>query len=318
MPYGYPTARPLLRLPAVLLAALAAACAGRGGPSSPADLGSAASLMRMGDSLRATGDLADAAEFYRGASLKEAAGPAPLVRLGDLRRAEGDDAQAEAAYRLALAAAPRDPGAVGGLAAVLLRQGRGADALALLEPLARNNPDARTLRNLGVALDMAGRQGEAQAAYRRGLAAAPADADLHGNLAFSLAISGDTEAALRSMQTAALLPARLAWQPTNLALLLAMAGQEDEARARAADMPAEALAAVLDQGRRARNAATPAARAVALGVAMEAPRPTAAFLAAASEAKPAERPAQPQAQPPAPDPDPAPARSRPLQAASPP
>ena len=314
MPYQRPPVR-FSRLSALLLAASLAACTGRGGSTSPADLGSAASLMRMGDNMRANGDPASAAEFYRGAASKEPADPAPLVRLGDLRRAEGDDAQAEAAYRLALATAPRNAGANGGLVATLLGQGRGADALALLEPLARNSPDARTLRNLGVALDMAGKQEEAQAAYRRGLAAAPADADLHGNLAFSLAISGDTEAALRSMQTAALLPAGRAWQTANLVLLLAMTGREDEAQARSAGMPRGALAALLEQGRRARNAGTPAARAVALGVATEASRPgEAALLAAAPERQAAERPIRLRAQAPAPSPGSAPPRSRPLQA----
>lgn len=129
----------------------------------------------------------------------------------------------------------------------------------MLEPLAQSSPGARTLCNLCVALDMVGRQADAQATYRRGLAAAPADADLHGNLAFSLAISGDTEAALRSMQTAAALPSGQAWQPANLVLLLAMAGRGDAAwtRAQAAGMPDETLIALLDPGRRARGATTP-------------------------------------------------------------
>ena len=297
MPCRCLTARPLPRVSILLLAAALAACTGRR-PSSPADLGSAASLIRMGDNLRANGDLAGAAEFYRGASLKGPADPAPLVRLGDLRRAEGDDDQAEAAYRVALAASPRDAGASAGLAATLLRQGRGADALALLEPLAQARPDARTLCNLGVALDMVGRQADAQAAYRRGLAAAPADADLYGNLAFSLAISGDTEAALRSMQMAAALPAGQAWQSANLVLLLAMAGREDAARtrARAAGMPPETLAALLDQGRRARNATTADGRAAALGVATGAQAPSrpeeAALRAAPLATEAAARPAR--------------------------
>lgn len=294
--------RPLHKIPILLLAAVLAACGGRR-PSSPADLGSAASLIRMGDNLRDNGDLAGAAEFYRGASLKSPADPAPLVRLGALRRAEGDDAQAEAAYRVALAVAPQDVGASGGLAATLLSQGRGADALALLEPLAQGSPDARTLRNLGVALDMVGRQGDAQATYRRGLAVAPADADLHGNLAFSLAISGDTETALRSMQTAAALPTGQVWQPANLVLLLAMAGREDTARSRAAGMPAEALAALLEQGHRARNAATADGRAMALGVATE---------ARAASGTEAAGPARLRALPPGPA---APPRSRSLRAA---
>lgn len=318
MPCRCLIARPHSKLLILLLTAVLDACAARR-PSSPADLGSAASLIRMGDNLRAAGDLAGAAEFYRGASLKGPTDLAPLVRLGDLRRAEGDDAQAEAAYRVVLATAPRDVGASAGLAATLLSQGRGADALALLEPLAQGSPDARTLRNLGVALDMVGRQADAQATYRRGLAAAPADADLHGNLAFSLAISGDTEAALRSMQTAAALPSGQAWQPANLMLLLAMAGREDTARmrAQAAGMPAETFVALLEQGHRARDATTPGGRAAALGVATAAQAPSrleeAALPAAALEREAAGRPARLRALPPAPDPA-APPRSRPPRA----
>ena len=261
------TPESLSAISASLLLASLVACAPARGGSKPEDLGSVASLVRVGDNLRANGDLAGAAGFYRSASLKAPIDPVPLVRLGDLHHAEGNDVQSEAAYRIALAAAPQDAGANGGLAAALLTQGRSAEALAILEPLAKDSLDARTLRNLGVALDMAGRQEEAQATYRRGLAVAPADADLHGNLALSLAISGDVEAALRSMRTAASLPAARTWQPANLVLLLTMAGREGEARAQAAGMPPRTLATVLNQGRRARSAITPAARALALGVA---------------------------------------------------
>lgn len=47
------TTRPLPRVPILLPVAVLAACAGRR-PSSPADLGSAAPLIQMGDNLRDT------------------------------------------------------------------------------------------------------------------------------------------------------------------------------------------------------------------------------------------------------------------------
>ena len=255
------------RLSLLLALALLAGCSARNlstpGPVPAPGLGNAASLVRMGDEMRNAGDPGSAAGFYQGAAERDPSDPVPLIRMGDLRRAVGEEGLAEASYRAALAVDSRNAAASAGLAASLLAQGRGAEALGLLEPVARNSSDPKLLRNYGVALDMAGRQADAQAAYRRGLAAAPADAALHSNLALSLAVSGDTDGALRAIQMAG---AGRPAQAANAVLLLAMAGRDTEARVRGAGMAPDELEALVAQGRQAARAATPGERAAALGV----------------------------------------------------
>ena len=200
---------------------------------------------------------------------------AALQRLGQASMASGDPARAEQAYRAALAAGGDSATSKYGLAVSLLMQRRTGEALPLLAALAGKQPDARVLRTYGVALDMAGRQAEAQAAYRRGLDLAPADPNLHGNLALSLAASGQIEAALAEMRAARLSPLPDARQEVNGILLLAIAGQDDEARRQGGALLGPARTeVVLRQAAQVRAAPDAASRAAALGL-LSAARPPA-------------------------------------------
>lgn len=150
-------------------------------------------------------------------------------------------------------------------AAALLSQRQVSEALPLLAALADEQPDPRRLRAYGVALDMAGRQTKAQAAYRRGLKLAPADANLHGDLALSLAIAGQMDAALGEMRAARLAPLPDSRQEVNSVLLLAVAEREDEARQQGNTTLGPARTEiVLRQASQVRAAPDAASRAAAL------------------------------------------------------
>jgi Flp pilus assembly protein TadD len=221
------------------------------------------SQVRLGDDMRANGDPAGALDLYRRAATESPHSAIPLERMGEAFTAAGAPDRAEQAFRAALVLDPANTQSQRGLAAALLSQGRAAEAL----PMLQNASDATMLRDLGVALDMLGRPAEAEAAYRRGLALAPADASLHGNLALSLAITGDNAGAEREIQAAIASPFPDARQQANEVLVLAVIGDDQRAR----DFGAQTLGeqetdALIVRAHAARDAADPALRARALGI----------------------------------------------------
>lgn len=233
------------------------------------------SLVQLGDSLQRTGDAEGAETMYRAAVGQDGRNAAALERLGQALMASGDPGRAEQAFRAALVLNGDSAAAKHGLAVALLAQRRAGEALPLLAALAGKRPDARTLRTYGVALDMAGQQAEAQAAYRRGLELAPADPNLHGNLALSLAASGQMEAALAEMRAAQLAPLPDPRQGVNGILLLAVAGRGEEARRQGVALLGPARTeVVLRQAEQVRAAADAPSRATALGL-LSVPQPPA-------------------------------------------
>ena len=230
------------------------------------------SLVRMGDSMRDGGDLNGAAQFYGAAVARNATNTAALVKLGDTELALGDTARAEGTFRAAVAASPGSREASIGLGVTLLARGDAAGALPVLEPAARASRDPRVLRNYGVALDLLGRQAEAQAAYRRGLASSPADPDLHANLALSLAISGDLAGAQNEVGTAVNMPNAPERVRINQVMLLAMAGRTVDAQAAGRHLADPSGAGpLIERGERAKAAMDPAGRAAALGLVIAQP-----------------------------------------------
>ena len=98
------------------------------------------------------------------------------------------------AYRQCLAKSDH-PGARVNLGRLLHEQGRIDDAVTQYRAVL--DPDAVVLFNLGVALEDLGQFDEAIASYERGLAADPALADAHFNLARLRERAGDVRGALR-------------------------------------------------------------------------------------------------------------------------
>jgi alpha-1,2-mannosyltransferase len=224
------------------------------------------SLVRMGDSMRQSGDFNGASDFYLAAIARDPYDAAPLLRLGDTQLVTGEFERAEQSFRATLALAAGNREASVGLAIALLARGDAAAALPYIEPIARTSRSPRVLRNYGVALDMLGRSAEAQAVYRRGLAETPADPDLHGNLALSLAASGDMAAAETEIRAAVNSPNAPERESINEVVLLAMAGRDAEARAAGTRLTDPGKAgALVEQGHRAAASEDPGARAAALG-----------------------------------------------------
>jgi Flp pilus assembly protein TadD len=224
-------------------------------------------LTRLGDDMRRNGDAAGAIGLYRAASQADPRDPVTLERMGDAFMDMNDPARAEQAFRGELAIDPHNAAAERGLALALLAQNKAAEALPILQRLAQGSSDPRLLRADGTALDMVGRPGDAQAVYRRGLRFAPIDADLHGNLALSLALSGDAPDALTEMQAAIASPNPDPRQNANAVLVLALTGNADAARAQGdATIGAAATEALLARAQQALAAADSRSRAIAVGV----------------------------------------------------
>jgi Flp pilus assembly protein TadD len=224
-------------------------------------------LTRLGDDMSRGGDPSGAVKLYRAAYLADPKDPHNLQRMGQAFLDMNSPMSAEQAFRGALMLAPDDVSAKRGMALSLLAEGRAAEALPLLQQLAANSTDPRLLRAEGTALDMLGRQTEAQATYRKALSYAPIDADLHGNLALSLAISGDRTDALREMQAAISSPDPDPRQDANAVLVLALTDNIAAAQARGETTIGEAATHdLLIRADQARTATTAPARASAIGL----------------------------------------------------
>ena len=245
-------------------------------------------LTRLGDDMSRGGDPAGAVKLYRAAYLADPSDPHNLQRMGQAFLDMNAPMSAEQAFRGALMLAPDDVTAKRGMALSLLAEGRAAEALPLLQQLAAHSTDPRLLRAEGTALDMLGRQTEAQAIYRKALSYAPIDADLHGNLALSLALSGDRPDALREMQAAIASPNPDPRQDANAVLVLALTGDDVAAQARGATTIGEAATHdLLVRADQARTATTAPARAIAIGLMTAATTPATPLATPAPDAAPA-------------------------------
>ena len=89
---------------------------------------------------------------------------------------------------------------------VRVRPGRAEELLLLA--LAQNPREAAVLNNLGIARDLQGRHAEAQKSYGEAIAANPSMRAAQVNLALSMALSGQPDAAAFRELAVLLLPAR--------------------------------------------------------------------------------------------------------------
>ena len=144
----------------------------------------------------------------------------------------GDLVGAESAYREALAAAPDDATALGGLGVLLVQTGRSQDAITPLERAVEKAPaDAQGQVNLGSAYAGTGRLPEAIAAFRRALTLAPDHRHGWRNLAMALLRSDRfDEAAVAIERLLKLAPDQA--EPHRLAAELAMRRQKPADAAR--------------------------------------------------------------------------------------
>ena len=188
------------------------------------------SLMRIGAAARGGGDLPNALGVYRRASEVDPLNPAPLVAAGDVLLEMGSVDEAIVSYNNALIRNGQDLPALLGLARAFLKTGKPTLALDPLNKAYALSPDdPKVMLLFGVAKDFSGEHAEAQAWYRRGLAAAPNDPALTVNLALSLALSGDYNSAIAALQPVAMAPGGSPQERQTLALIYGLRGNVAEA-----------------------------------------------------------------------------------------
>ena len=188
------------------------------------------SLMRIGTAARGGGDLVNALGVYRRAAEVDPLNPAPLVAAGDVLLEMGSVNEAIVNYNNALFRDQQYQPALVGLAKAYLKTGKPALALDPLgKAYALTPDDPKVLLLFGVAKDVSGEHSEAQAWYRRGLAAAPSDPALTADLALSLTLSGDYAAAIATLQPLALAPGGSPQERQTLALIFGLKGNLAEA-----------------------------------------------------------------------------------------
>jgi Flp pilus assembly protein TadD len=205
-------------------------------PAATSDASSYASLIRVADAMRASGDTVSAVGLYKRANALKPLESEPLEKLGsallDLRSYN----EAAAAFRSALANNPNDAEAMRGLGNAMLALDQPQVALKQFESaLALEPNDPRTYGGIGVVLDMDGDHRAAQMRYRQGLAIAPDSLSLRNNLGLSLALSGDYRDAIATLRPLMGHPAATVRNRQNLALVYGLAG-DLEAAARVARM----------------------------------------------------------------------------------
>lgn len=190
----------------------------------------AESRLRVADAAETSGDKQTARSMYAAA-----ANDSPNDTQIQLRSAEGltrNGGLGDAAELLArrLKSTPRDPELLRTLGAIQIMSGEpGRAILTLSDVLAAKPDDAKALVNKAVALDILHKHDEAQVLYRKAMMQLPDDMTIANDLALSLLLSGQREAArltLLPFRDARELPERVR---TNIGILDAATGHPVEA-----------------------------------------------------------------------------------------
>lgn len=196
-----------------------------------------AALMRVAASTANAGDMVTAAGLYRRAHELDPLLVAPLIELGKALAALGDQHGAAEAFRNAMTVAKASssssrkllPEAAHGLGNALISMEQPKAAITQFEYAMTERDDPRHFNGIGVAHDMLGQHGAAQAYYRTGLEVDPDNTELLNNLGLSLAISGKFNNAVSVLKRIAYRPGATSRHRLNLALALGLAGRMVEA-----------------------------------------------------------------------------------------
>ena len=149
-----------------------------------------------------------------------------LIRSANAQAALGQRDQAARTFGQALAVAPDDNDAALGLGRLKLATDPAAAAIAFQRVTLRNPGNVAALTDFGVANDLLGRHDEAQRAYRRALDIQPDSVAASVNLGLSLALSNDPQQALRILRPFALGSMTTPRIRQDLAVALALAGDD--------------------------------------------------------------------------------------------
>jgi tetratricopeptide (TPR) repeat protein len=248
----------------VLLAVGVSACAE---PETSRISQDSASVVRLADDLRERGQLATAIAFYQQAAA-QSDNAADLVSLGQALAEAGAHERAAGAFRRALVIEPGYPDALLGLGTALLASDDVDRSIQYLEQLVNEGGSGTSgYAALGAALDIAGRHDQAVEAYTTGLDIAPDNLNLKSNLALSYACNNRHIEAINLMiEVTNALEARRVHH-RNHVLVLALAGQEQDAAATGVRMLGEnETQNVMAQAATVRQLPTCADRARAIGL----------------------------------------------------
>lgn len=194
-------------------------------PAATSEAANYASLLRVADAMRASGDNVSAIGLYKRANTMKPMEAEPLVKLGSALLDLKSYNEAAAAFRSALANDANNAEAMRGLGNALLSLDQPQVALKQFESsLALEPNESRTYNSIGVVLDMIGDHRNAQARYRQGLALSGDSLVLRNNLGLSLALSGDYREAITTLRPILSHPQATVRNRQNLALVYGLSG----------------------------------------------------------------------------------------------
>jgi Flp pilus assembly protein TadD len=249
-------------------------CAGFDLLGSAGSLGNdqAATLVRMGDYAMSQGDEVTAIALYEQALAVDPDASDARARLGQMQQQVGASVSALDTYRQAVERAPNDPEALRRLGNALIAETYPERAMTYLQQALAIQDSSQVRNSLGVALDLVGQHSLAREQYQAGIGNAPADLDLKNNLALSMALDGDYDGAVALAGEVTDDGAATSRHRQTYALVLGLAGREDEAQAVATlDLSPAQVAANLDYYQLLRSIEPSAARALAITGGMGAP-----------------------------------------------
>lgn len=181
-------------------------------------------LLRIADATAAAGDMASAIQMYRNAHRADPLNPVVTERLGEALLRVGEYDEAVEVFDTSIRSG-HSAGAHIGKAKALIAMDQPQSAISHLEAALRIEESARVYNAFGVAYDLLGDHGAAQAYYRTGLDVDAGDLNLQNNLGLSLAVSGRHEEAISILRKSAANPRAKVRNRLNLALAYGIAGE---------------------------------------------------------------------------------------------
>jgi len=197
-------------------------------------------LVRIGKTTRKGGDLQSATTFFNRAAVLNPNDAEPLYELGMTLAVLQDYRPAAAALEQSIKIDGKNMEARRIYGNVLIALDRPNDAIEQFEAAKElaEEKAPRIYNGLGVAMDMAGRHADAQAAYKKAIEQDPDGLSAKNNLALSLAINGNYEEAIILLQGVSESPLSSARNRLNLALVYGLMGDLNRAaQAASKDLP---------------------------------------------------------------------------------
>ena len=174
----------------VLMTLVVAACSQSRGDVRPPGL-SGEAAQNVAQAAEESGDVELAGQIYAQAAAANPSDAAAQLRYADALARDGDIAAAGDLLRSRLATVSDPLPLRDGLGSIYVVTGEPARAVTEYDAVLAAKPnDMRALVNKGVALDLLGRHGDAQALYQKALAFAPGDATILNDMALSMLLAG--------------------------------------------------------------------------------------------------------------------------------